>query len=359
MVFLGGPRQVGKTTLALEIAKNDGAYLIWDDPDDREKILKRQLPPNALWIFDELYKYKQWRNLLKGLYDKHRTNHKILVTGSARLDLYRYSGDSLQGRYHYLRLHPLSLDELKSWHRSDLETLFNLGGFPEPFFGGNKFNAQRWSREYRNRILRDDISSIEKIDDLGSAELLMLRLPELVGSPLSVNSLQEDIQKSHKTIARWLEVFERFYALFRISPFGSPKVKAVKKEQKHYHFDWTLVKEPGYRLENLVASHLYKWCHYFEDIQGRDLELRFYRDLEQREVDFVLCEDKRPVAFIECKLSDKTVSPHLKYLMRKFPKCSGFQILWHSSDHFVAEEGIRVGPAQVLLKEIYERVAQT
>ncbi len=355
MVFLGGPRQVGKTTLAQSLGPRE-SYLNWDDVEDREKILKRILPPEQLWIFDEIHKYRQWRGYLKGLYDKNKGEKKILVTGSARLDLLRYSGDSLQGRYHFLRLYPLTTDELKIKSQGDLKNLLHLGGFPEPFLGGHEVEARRWSREYRQRILRDDISSIERISDLGQAELLLLRLPELVGSPLSINSLREDLQVSHKTLSRWLNIFERFYAIFRISPFGSPKVKAVKKEQKHYHYDWTLVKDAGAKFENFIGMHLLKRCHFMEDTQGRELDLRFYKDHEGREVDFILCENQKPLAMIEVKLAEKNISPHLKYLKNKFPKVAAFQILLDASSDYSSGEGIRVGPAKLLLDEVLSMI---
>jgi predicted AAA+ superfamily ATPase len=357
MVFLGGPRQVGKTTLAQTLAPAR-AYLNWDAPEDRECILLGQLPATDMWIFDEIHKYKQWRNYLKGLYDKNKNTHKIMVTGSARLDLYRRGGDSLQGRYHFLRLHPITLDEIKSEKFSDLKHLYELGGFPEPFLSGEKFESQRWSREYRQRILRDDILSLERIEDLGSAEKLMLRLPDLVGSPLSINALVEDIQVNFKTLKRWIEIYERFYALYRIPPFGYSKIKAVKKEQKHYHFDWTLIKEAGPRFENLVANHLLKWCHYFEDTQGRDLELRFYKDQEQREVDFVVTENQKPILFLECKLKEKNVSPHLNYIKRKFPSVPAFQLSFEGDFDYVSEYGIRVGQAHRLFAEVKQIIAK-
>ena len=356
MVFIGGPRQVGKTTLARQFAVGD-CYLDWDDAEDRERILRRRFPDSPIWIFDEIHKYKNWRNLLKGLYDKNKGIRRILVTGSARLDLYRRGGDSLQGRYHFLRLHPLTLDELGVSAQSDLKALLELGGFPEPYLGGEKFEAQRWSREYRQRILRDDIVSVETIENLGGAEHLMIRLPDLVATPLSLNSLQEDIQVSHKTIGRWLEIFERFYAIYRLAPFGSPRVKAVKKAQKHYHYDWTLVTEPGPRFENLCANHLLKWCHFYEDTQGRDLELRYFRDSEQREVDFIVTENSQPVLFVESKWNEKMISPHLKYLKRKFPRVASYQVLFESRYDFVNDEGIRLVPACKLLEEMKARIA--
>ena len=351
MVFLGGPRQVGKTTLARSLSSNE-SYLNWDDSEDRERILKRELPTNRLWIFDEIHKYKQWRNYLKGLYDKNKLEKEILVTGSARLDLYRRGGDSLQGRYHFLRLHPLSLDELTSQKKNDLNQLFELGGFPEPFFSSSKIDSKRWSREYRQRILQEDILSIERIEDIGMAELLMMRLPELVSGPLSINSLREDLQVSHKTVSRLLDIFERFYAIFRLSAFGSPKVKAVKKEMKHYHYDWTLVPNEGARFENMIACHLIKWCQYYEDTQGKDMQLSFFKDNEKREVDFVISESKKPICFIETKLSEKTISSSLNYLKKKFPNVKSFQILYDSPFDFQSDLGIRVGPAYKLLPEI-------
>lgn len=358
MVFIGGPRQAGKTTLAKMIAGTAG-YLNWDDAKDRESILRRELPSAPVLIFDEIHKYRQWRNYLKGLYDKTKEKRKFIVTGSARLDLYRYTGDSLQGRYHFLRLHPLTLDELRGSGGGDdeLKALFSLGGFPEPLLGGDKFESDRWSREYRQRLLRDDITSIETIEDLGSAELLLLRLPELVGSPLSVNALREDLQKSFKAVSRWLDLFERFYAIYRITPFGSPKIKAVKKERKHYHFDWNLVKDPGPRFENMIASHLMKWCHFFEDTQGRELSLHFFRDLEQREVDFVVCEDRKPILLVEAKHGEDPISKDLVYLKRKFPNASAFQVHLVGKKHFETDEQIVVGPASKLLDEIKSRIA--
>ena len=149
MVFLGGPRQVGKTTLAKSIAHDLKGYLNWDIAEHREKILKREISRAQLLIFDEIHKYRSWRNYLKGLFDQSPRERKILVTGSARLDLYRFGGDSFQGRYHFLRLHPLSVAELKMNRQEDIMSLLELGGFPEPFLGGSSVEAKRWSREYR------------------------------------------------------------------------------------------------------------------------------------------------------------------------------------------------------------------
>ena len=350
MVFVAGPRQVGKTTLGLSLSGARAGYLNWDITEHRERILRRELPPGSVWFFDEIHKYRSWRNYLKGLYDGRPADQQILVTGSARLDLYRYGGDSLQGRYHMLRLHPLSVAELGGMTGEQFEQLLTLGGFPEPFFSGSESEARRWSREYRNLLVREEIAGLERIQDLGNLELLVLRLPELVGSLLSLNALREDLQVSHKAIANWVAVLERLYALFRISPHGSPKIRAIKKAQKHYHFDWSLVPDEGARFENLVACHMMKWVHFQQDTQGRDVDLRFFRDTDGREVDFIVTESGRPITAVECKWSDAKVDKNLKYWKVRFPDCEAWQVSARGTKDFLTPEGIRACPAVEFLK---------
>jgi predicted AAA+ superfamily ATPase len=351
MVFVAGPRQVGKTTLARRLVGRGTGYLSWDIPEHRAKILARRLPAAPLWAFDELHKYRSWRALLKGLYDAKAANRSILVTGSAKLDFYRYGGDSLQGRYLAYRMHPLSVAELGIETKADFEALLRLGGFPEPFFGGNEREARRWSQAYRTLLIRDELTDLERIQDLGNLELLAMRLPELVGSPLSINALREDLQLNHRTVARWLDALERLYALFRLPPFGAPRLRAVKKERKHYHFDWTLVPEAPQRFENFIAAQLLKWVHYQADHEGRPLELRYFRDVDRREVDFVVVEGRKPVLMVECKLSETAVDPGLRYLKARFPACPAFQISAKGTTDYETPEGIRVTPALTLLRE--------
>ena len=326
MVFVAGPRQVGKTTLARRLLGRGVGYLNWDVAADREAILRGELPPSGFWVFDEIHKYRLWRNLLKGLYDARRPHQRILVTGSARLDFYRYGGDSLQGRYHLLRLHPLSAGELGLRTPGELRELLTLGGFPEPFFGGSDREARRWSREYRNRLVREELTSLERVTDLGRIELLMVRLPDLVGSPLSVNALREDLQVSHATVANWIAILERLYAVFRVAPFGAPRIRAVRKEQKHYHLDWSQVPGDPQRFENLVGAHLLKWAHWLQDTEGRDVELRYFRDVDGREVDFVVVEGRRPTHLVECKWADAPIDRGVRYLKLRFPGAEAWQL---------------------------------
>ena len=349
MVFLAGPRQVGKTTLSLGLLTKGLGYMNWDTDEGRSSILNKEFAESGLLVFDEVHKFKRWRNYLKGLYDSTLRDHKILVTGSAKLDWYRFGGDSLQGRYFLYHLHPLSVAELKISTPKDFEQLMTLGGFPEPFFSGSLDEARRWSKLYRTRLVREELGSLENLQDLGSVELLASRLPDLVGSPLSINSLREDLQVAHQTVARWLMSLERSFAFFRLSPFGAPKLKAVKKEQKHYHFDWSIIPHQGPRFENLVASHLLKWCQYREETKGEEIELRYFRDITGREVDFVVTLNKKPILAVETKYEETTVHPALKYFKSRFPDCEAWQLTAVKGRDFKTPEGIRIAWGPELL----------
>ena len=353
MVLLSGPRQSGKTTVARALLgqahrATAARYLNWDDDEARTRVLNREFPHKGLVVFDELHKYGRWRNFVKGLCDTHGKAMQILVTGSARLDLYRRGGDSLQGRYHHLRLHPLSLKEAGC----SLRDLTTLGPFPEPLLAGSAAAARRWSRQYRSRLVREDVASLERVAEMGAMEQLSVRLPALVGARLSLNALREDLQVAHKTVERWVDILERLMFVFRLAPFGPPHIKAVKKSRKHYLFDWTPIDDPGARFENLVAFHLLKECHYLEDVEGHDTELRFFRDVEGREVDFVQMKAGTPTRFVECKTADTVISPALLYLHRKYPAVEAVQVLATPRVDRIGREGVRLVSADRFLSEL-------
>ncbi len=319
MVFIGGARQVGKTTLARQIIKKSISYLNWDNVEHRQSILKNALPLYAgELIFDELHKFSRWRNFIKGFYDTYGDKTKIIVTGSARLDHFKKGGDSLFGRYHYFRLHPFSLRELnKNPTPQDVATLLNLGGFPEPALKGSEKSYRRWSLERLNRVVYTDINTLEHIKEISSIELLIHSLNDRASSLLSLESLRRDLQVSHGTVARWLDILQALYVCFRISPFGNPKIKALKKEQKLYLWDWAQIQEPGARFENLVASQLLKYCHFIEDTEGYRMELRYLRDKAGREVDFVVVKAGCPLFAVECKKKEQTLSKNIKYFKER------------------------------------------
>ena len=356
MVFIGGPRQVGKTTFALTflpaIDRKHPAYLNWDDIHTRSALMNGELPAGQKCIIlDEIHKYAQWRNLIKGFYDTNRPDVAFLITGSARLDYYKKGGDSLQGRYHYYRLHPFSLLELNHHPtKEDFTTLLKYGGFPEPCLRADERFWRRWQRERIQRVIYDDIRDLENIKEISLLELLAEELPNRVGSPLSIKNIKELLQVAHETAARWIEIFERMYFCFRIAPYGSPKIRAVKKEQKLYLWDWSIVPEPGPRFENFIASHLLKYCHFIEDTQGFRMDLRFLRDTDKREVDFLVLRDGRPEFAVECKAGEKGVNPALHYFKKRTPIPKYYQVHQGTKDYL--KDGIRVLPVERFCREI-------
>lgn len=330
MVFLGGPRQVGKTTLSQSLIKKykDGhpAYLNWDSDVDRKKIRDRVWPASErLIVLDEIHKYRGWRNFVKGLYDTLKNTHTFLVTGSARLDLFRKGGDSMLGRYFYYRLHPFSLPELGISLKNQ-KNLLDFGGFPEPLFKEDKRFLKRWHNGRLSKLVRSDLRDLETVRDLDKVELLAEELPRKVGSPLSVKSIAEDLQIDPKTAKRWIGILDSLYYCFQISPYGAPKIRAVKKEKKLYLWDWSQIEEPGERFENMMACQLLKYCHYHQDVNGEKMELRYIRDTDRREVDFVVLKNKKPLFAVECKLKSKAFSPHIFYFKERTPIKKFYQV---------------------------------
>jgi uncharacterized protein len=315
MVLIGGPRQVGKTTLSKNFISKKNQYLNWDDLQDRAVIKSHEINTEiGTIVLDEIHKYARWRTLIKGLFDKYGDILSIIVTGSARLDHFRKGGDSLAGRYHYYRLHPFTLFEVdKKFSRQTTLDLLKYSGFPEPFSLKNENDYRRWKRERLSRVVFQDISDLGTVKELSLIELLVDLLPSRVGSVLSIKSLQEDLEVSPNTVSRWIEILELVYYCYRILPYGTPKIRAVKKSNKLYLWDWAQIEDEGARFENFVAGHLLKYCHFLEDTQGHKMELRFLRDIDLREIDFVVLQNKKPLFAVECKTGEKSISKSLYY----------------------------------------------
>jgi predicted AAA+ superfamily ATPase len=343
MIFLAGPRQAGKTTLALDVAKgySDSLYFNYDQPADKKKLLDdplffrnfaRHNTSAPLIILDEIHKHRAWKNYLKGIHDGFKAEYKFLVLGSGRLDQYQKGGDSLAGRYFLFYLWPFTLAELggKSFPFKDFienplllndreppsiraawRTLEVVGGFPEPFLSGSQTHFRRWARTYQKQLLREDIRDLTALRHIDTVDSLYMLLPDRVGSPLSMESLGRDLQVPSKTIKQWVEVLERFFLIFRISPWTRKVTRAIVKEKKTYLMNPALVSSEGARFENMIALELFRAVSNWNDWGYGDFSLHYLRNKEKEEVDFLVADGNKPLFMVECKLSDDHLPPSL------------------------------------------------
>lgn len=360
MAFVSGPRQVGKTTLAKDLSANFEAslYQNWDETEFRRiwtkspNSLKNKFPldefnKSKLLILDEIHKAKGWKQKLKGLYDELGNELKIIVTGSARLNVFKKGGDSLMGRYLNFRLHPLSYGELinkkavepetwkknlfekpkKNYPREPMDNLFKLSGFPEPYLSNSEKILNIWRQSRFEKIIREDLRDISRIPELSQVEMLASLLPEKVGNPLSVQSLREDLEVAHDTVTRWLNYLNELFYFFEIKPWTKSITRSLKKEGKIYLYDWTEVENPGFRFENLIASHLLKACHFWTDTGEGLFELHYLRNKEKQEIDFLISKDKKPWLCIESKLSETNIDNRLANKFTLALKCPFVQVV--------------------------------
>lgn len=337
MAFIAGPRQVGKTTLASHILERHGSdhYYLWDDPGFRRRWLEnpkalvpRTIGRTPVLVLDELHKSPDWKNRLKSIYDSRGDDAFIVVTGSARLDLFRRGGDSLLGRYFLFRMHPFSLGEIEessvspddlasSLHTrlqgspETLATLLEHGGFPEPFLKRDATFTNLWRRFRNERLVRDDLRDLQRVSEISLVETAAMLLPERVGSLFSMKALAEEIEVSQPTIKRWLEWLSSVYLIYRIAPYARNVSRSLKKQPKLYMWDWAEVPERGPRFENLVAGHLLKATHSWTDSGLGKYDLHFVRDKDGHEVDFLIVRDRKPWMLVEAKTTEHAPSSHL------------------------------------------------
>jgi uncharacterized protein len=338
MVFVTGPRQVGKTWLAKEIARDftNSVYLNYDSYFDR-KIIKAEawLEKTDLLVLDELHKMPMWKNYLKGVYDTRPGGMRILVTGSARLDTFRQSGDSLAGRFFRHRLLPFSPAEVPA---ARLEPFMTRGGFPEPFLSETDTDAQRWRNQYVDGLIRTDILDFEKVFDLRAIQMVLELLRFRVGSPISYKSIGEDVGVAPNTVKRYIQILESLFIVFRVSPFSKNIARSILKEPKIYFFDTGMVQEDeGVRFENMVALCLLKHVFSEEDAMGVPCSLNYLRTKEKKEVDFCLVKNDAPEVMIEAKRSDSTPGRSILEFHRKYG-ISGVQLVLHLKHERVTKE---------------------
>ena len=358
MAFISGPRQVGKTTLAKQCIRSNRNYFNWDVAAFKRAWVRSPLKAieqidSGPVVFDELHKYPHWKNSLKGLYDQVGDKIPIIVTGSARLDLYKKGGDSLLGRYIPYRLHPLTVaekpespgdpDNLETGEiKYPLKDLMVCSGFPEPLLGASKKKARRWSRLREEQIVREDVRDVSNIQHIELIKLLIELLPGKVGSPLSINSLREDLQVAYATVREWMTVLQNLYVCFRVPPYSRNISRSLTKESKYYLFDWLPIEKQGPLIENIVAVHLQKACHYWTDLAYDRFELCYIRTREKQEVDFCVVRENKPWMLVECKSRDTTISKALRKFAGLFPEAVAYQVTSADVDRVVPGSSIRL-----------------
>lgn len=347
MVFLAGPRQVGKTMLAKQWLKIRGCsslYYNWDDISTRQAYLAdsrffespaRSLAiPNPWIVFDEIHKRNRWRDILKGAYDLFGENFRFLITGSARLDLFRRSGDSLVGRYNLFHMMPLSIGEItRMAPRSCFlnERFFNkmvdvfeknisepiasetedaylslsrYGPFPEPFLRQNHRFSRKWHQDYISLIIREELKDISRVIELDKVEHLVLLMPSRIMSPLSMANIAAEVEVAHTTVKSWLEQLNRLYILFPVSPWTKKVSRGLKKEKKWYFLDWYYAPKGAGRMENMMATYLHRTCLALTDMGYGSYRLNYVRTLDKKEVDFIVTRDRQPILAVEVKSSE-------------------------------------------------------
>jgi predicted AAA+ superfamily ATPase len=319
IVLIAGPRQSGKTTVARSLF-SPFEYFNYDAPEDRVILRRKEWPrATSVVIFDELHKMKGWKAWIKGVFDREGIPPRLVVTGSARLDIARRVGDSLAGRHFLFRLHPFCLKELRGTlpREESFQRLLRFGGFPEPFLEGDATFYQRWRRAHSDIILRQDLLDLEQVRNIQGLETLVELLRSRVGSTVSYQSLARDLERDATTVKRWLTLLENLYLVFRVSPWHRNVARSLLKEPKFYFYDTGQVHgDDGARFENLVAAALLREIDWVEDVSGRRAALHFLRTKDGKEIDFLVVIDGRPALMVEAKWNEDTPSPHFASFSR-------------------------------------------
>lgn len=383
MLFLSGPRQVGKTTVSKNTANltNRFIYLNWDNEDHRKILLAGPstiiktinlhvlAEEKPIVAFDEIHKRPEWKNFIKGFYDTYGQDVRVLVTGSARLDVYKYGGDSLMGRYFSYRMHPLSVAEClrtdlspseitspSEINSADFNALFEFGGFPKPFIKRDRHFSVRWQSLRKQQLIQEDIRDVNIIHDLNRLQLLMDCLKERASQQITYSTLAKLIRVSVDTIIRWIEVLETFYYCYRIKPWSKNIVRSLIKEPKLFLWDWSLIKDPGAKAENFIGSQLLKAVQNWTDRGFGEYDLYYIRTLEKKEVDFVVTKNGEAWFLVEVKLSDaRHLSPHLDEFQKQTGAPHAFQVVidmpFVNQDCFAYKNPIIV-PAKTFLSQL-------
>jgi len=361
MRFITGPRQCGKTTMSMQKLETEGCtdmYFNWDDNNVKQKyrndpgFLPKTGKSRKKWVcFDEIHKVPKWKNILKGIFDTREKEYNFIITGSARLDAFRKSGDSLAGRYFLFRLNPVILAEYnaasakhitpessavdyirKNIDRSKtaehgMEELLMHSGFPEPLLKGSDKFTRLWNEGYFERVIKEDMRDLSSVHFLQKAADLVYLLPAKVGSPLSVDSLVEDLEINHRTVRNYVNHLMLNYLIFDIAPYTGTIKRLNKKARKVYFYNYSIIPDDAAKFENFVAVELKTRTDLWNSSTADKYDLYYIRNREKKETDFLITRNNKPYLMAEVKLSDLKIEQHHRHFSQELGKIPVVQIV--------------------------------
>ena len=246
-VALIGPRQVGKTTLALEIAEARlSIYLDLESDADRAKLAEPELylseHEDKLVILDEVHRLPNLFQILRGLIDsgrrKGRRAGRFLLLGSASIDLLRQSGESLAGRISYLEMHPLDALEVG---QGQVERLWVRGGFPDSFLAGSDRTSQRWRQDFIRSYLERDIPMFGPRIAAETLRRFWTMLAHHQSGLLNAADFARSLGVDNKTVASYLDLLVDLLLVRRLEPWHNNAGKRLVKSPRIYVRDSGLV----------------------------------------------------------------------------------------------------------------------
>jgi hypothetical protein len=299
-VALLGPRQVGKTTLALEVAKGHPAvYLDLESEADRAKLSEPELylsqHEDRLVILDEIQRTPQLFSSLRGLIDtgrrRGRGTGRFLVLGSASIDLLKQTSESLAGRIRYLELAPLDAGEVG---RKRLDPLWLRGGFPESLLAASDAASLRWRMDFIRTYLERDIPQLGPRIPAETLRRLWTMLAHQQGGLLNAATLARALAVDGKTVAAYLDLLVDLLLVRRLAPWHGNLRKRLVKSPKVYVRDSGLVHAllgigereallahpvaggswEGWVIESLIAvAPAGSEAHFFRTAAGAEIDL--------------------------------------------------------------------------------------
>ena len=312
-VALIGPRQVGKTTLALEIGERmDSVYLDLESPADRERLSDPELylagHEKRLVIVDEVHRAPRLLQSLRDLIDHGRGTGRFLLLGSDSIDLLRRSGDTLDGRIAYLELNPFDVSEVGP---NDSDALWVRGGFPDSFLADDDGRSLTWREDFIQTCLERDVSQIGRRIPTETVRRFWVMLAHTQGERFNATALARGLGVSGKTASGFLDLFVDLLLVRSLRPWYSKAGKQLVKSPKVYVRDSGLVhallglggKEEivghpvvGPSWEGFVIESLLS-------VAPAGTEASFYRAWSGAEIDLVLTLPGRRPWAVEIKRS--------------------------------------------------------